>query len=48
MNFESYAERIKVLREIDSKRVEKIFVQKRLQFKNTQMKMASCKYNLSV
>ena len=41
MNFESYAERIRVLRKIDSDRIEKKLVQKRLQVKNTQMKMTS-------
>ena len=41
LNFESYAERIKVLREIDSERAEKKFVQERLQVKNTEIKMAS-------
>ena len=41
MNFERYAERIKVLREIDSECDEKKLLQKRLQVKNTQMKMSS-------
>ena len=41
MNFECYAERIKVIRELDSECAEKKIVQKRLQVKNTQMKMAS-------
>ena len=31
MNFESYAKRIKVLREIDCERVNKKLIQKRLQ-----------------
>ena len=43
MNFESYTERIRVLREIDSKRTEKKIIQTRLQVKNTQMKMTSVK-----
>ena len=41
MNFESYTERIKVLREVDCKRVNKKMIQKRLLVKNTEMKMAS-------
>ena len=41
MNFESYTERIKVLREVDCKRVNKKLIQKRLLVKNTEMKMAS-------
>ena len=41
MNFESYAERIKVLRELDSERVNKKLIQKRLQVTNTEMKMTS-------
>ena len=41
MNFESYAEKIKVLREIDRERIEIQIVQKRLQVKNRQMKMTS-------
>ena len=32
-NFKSYAERIKVLREVDSERTNKKMIQKRLQFK---------------
>ena len=39
--FESYTERIKGLREIDSEHIEKKLVQKRLQVKNTQMRMTS-------
>ena len=42
MNFESYAERINVLRDISTeKQTEKKLVQKRLQVKNTEMKMTS-------
>ena len=41
MNFESYTERIKALRETDSEHIEKKLVQKRLQVKNTKMKMTS-------
>ena len=41
MNFESYNERIRVLREIDHGRIEKKIIQKRLQVKNTQIKMTS-------
>ena len=41
-NFESYAERIHQLREIDTiKPYDKKIVQKRLQVKNTEMKMAN-------
>ena len=38
MNFEGYAERISAR---DNKRTQKKLVQKRLQVKNTEMKMAS-------
>ena len=38
MNFESYAERIKLLREVDSERANKKIIQKRLQVKNTERK----------
>ena len=41
MNFESYAERINVLKETGSDKNEKKLVQKRLQVKNTEMKMTS-------
>lgn len=42
MNFESCTERINVLKEIGSKKNEKKkLVQKRLQVKNTEMKMTS-------
>ena len=41
MNFESYAEIMKVLREVDSKCVNKKMVQKRSQVKNTKMKMTN-------
>ena len=39
MNFESYAERIKVFRETDSECANKKVIQKRLQTKSTEMKM---------
>ena len=39
IDFESYAERIRVLREIDRERSEKKISQRRLQVKNTEMKM---------
>ena len=41
MSFKSYAKRIKVLREVDSVRSNKKMIQKRLQVKNTEMKMIS-------
>ena len=41
MNFENYAERIKVLRDVNSERVNRKMIQKRLQVKNTEMKLAS-------
>ena len=41
MNFESYAERTHTLCNIDSERAHKKLVQKRLQVKNTEMKMTS-------
>ena len=41
MNFERCAKRIKVLREVESVRVNKKMIQKRLQVKNTEMKMVS-------
>lgn len=41
MNFENYAEIMKVLREVDSKCVNKKMVQKRSQVKNTKMKMTN-------
>ena len=41
MNFESYAERINVLKEIGNEKNEKKLVQKGLQVKNTEMKTAS-------
>ena len=41
MNFESYAERINVLKEIGNEEKEKKLPQKGLQVKNTEMKMAS-------
>ena len=41
MNFESYTERIKVLRQVDSECTNKKMIQKRLQVKNTEMKMTS-------
>ena len=40
MNVNSYVKRIKVSREIDNEHIEKKLVQKRLQVKNTQMKIA--------
>ena len=41
MNFERCTKRIKVLREVESVRVNKKMIQKRLQVKNTDMKMVS-------
>ena len=41
MTFESYAERIFSLRQLDTKPEKKIFLQKRLQVKNTNMIMTS-------
>ena len=41
INFESYAERIKVLREVDSERVNKKMIRKRLQVKNIEKNMTS-------
>ena len=41
MNFESYAENISTIRQIDIARNDKKLVQKRLQVKNTNMTMAS-------
>ena len=41
MSFESYAEIMKVLREVDSKCVNKKMVQKRSQVKNTKIKMTN-------
>ena len=41
MNFESYAERINTLRNTDSERAQQKLVQKRLQVKNTEMKITS-------
>ena len=41
MNFESYIKRIKVLSETDSESANKKIMQKRLQVKNTEMKMTS-------
>ena len=43
MNFESYAERINTLRNIDTEHEQKKLTQERLQVKNTQMKMTSVK-----
>ena len=39
MNFKSYAERIKILKEPDGERNKKQIAQKRLQVNNTEMKM---------
>ena len=41
IHFESYAERIKVLRQVDSESTNKRMIKKRLQVKNTEMKMTS-------
>ena len=41
ISFQSYAKRIKVLREIDSVRSNKKMIHKRLQVKDTKMKMTS-------
>ena len=41
MNFQSFTERIKVLRETDSEQTNKKMLQKRLLVKNTKMKVAS-------
>ena len=41
MNFESYAMRINILREVDNKKEENKIIQKRLQVKNTNMTMTS-------
>ena len=41
MNFESYVERIRVLKETGSECIEKKISKKRLQVKNTQIEMAS-------
>ena len=41
MNFESYAENISTIRQIDIARNDKKLVQKRLQVKNTNMTIAS-------
>ena len=43
MFFESYAGRISKIKEFDSETKEKKIVQKRLQVKNTEMKMTSVK-----
>ena len=45
MNFESYAEKISFIRQIDIARNYKKLVQKRLQVKNTNMTMTSINNN---